>query len=121
MVSVIDDTGALVGAVLRAPRTNTVIGVNEWLNPRQVAVILGEVLRKDVQFVDKNPNIDFGDPERTEDHLDMLGFCTDFGYDGGKVDPNIVQPADLNVPLSLVTVKEWCKKQDWSKVLEVVE
>lgn len=121
MCSVLDDTGALVDALLRTPPTRTLIGVNEWLSFREFAVILSQVLGKSIQFVEKNPKLEFGDPERTQDNMEMLGFCAEFGYDGGKVDKGIVQPADLKVPLSLASVQEWCLKQDWAQLLETVD
>jgi hypothetical protein len=111
-----------VDALIRAPRTNkTLIGANEWLSLREITVILGEVLGKSVQFVEKNPEMNFGDPERTQDNLEMIGFCAEFGYDGGKVDKNIVQPTELGVSLSLASVREWCRKPDWAQFLEIAE
>jgi hypothetical protein len=36
----------------------------------------------------------------------MIGFCVEFGYDGGKVENSIVQPGDLGVPVQLRSVKQ---------------
>jgi hypothetical protein len=113
------DTGALVQALLRAVPGKKLIGVNEWLSFRDFAQLLAGVLGKGIEFVDRNPSFDMGDPDLEKDHTDMIGFCVEFGYDGGKVDKSIVQPADLGVPVQLGSVKEWCGKQDWEKVLQV--
>lgn len=119
MYSSVDDTGVLVEALIRAEAGKKVIGVNQWLNLRDFAMILAEVLGKNIKFVDKNPSFDMGDPDVEKDNMDMIGFCIEFRYDGGKVDKSVVQPADLGVPFQLQSVKEWCGKQDWEKWLEV--
>ncbi|KAL4780033.1 hypothetical protein BJX76DRAFT_351327 [Aspergillus varians] len=119
--SSVDDTGALVHTLLRAAPGKTLIGVNEWLSIRDVTTIVGQVLGKSVEFVKQDPNFDMGDPDMTKEILDMLGFCVEFGYDGAKVDTSIIKPTDLEVPVQLQSVKEWCAKQDWESVLEVGE
>ncbi|OKL61634.1 hypothetical protein UA08_03438 [Talaromyces atroroseus] len=119
MYSSIADTGALVHAVVHAAPGKKVIGVNEWLNLREFATILAQVLEKRIEFIDREPKFELGDAEMEKDHVDMVGFCIEFGYDGGKVDKSIVQPADLGVPVQLASVKEWCEKQDWENILEV--
>jgi hypothetical protein len=119
MYSAVADTGALVQALLRAAPGKKLIGVNEWLSLRDVTKLLAEVLGKGTEFVDHNPSFDMGDPDLEKDHADMIGFCVEFRYDGGNVDKSVVQPADLGVPVQLGSVKEWCEKQDWKKVLQV--
>jgi hypothetical protein len=119
MYSVIADTGALVHALVRAAPGKRVIGVNEWLSLRDIATILAQVLGKRVEFVDRNPTFELGDAEMEKDHRDMMGFCVEFGYDGGKVDKSIVHPGGLGVPVQLASVKEWVEKQDWESVLDV--
>ncbi|KUJ06575.1 uncharacterized protein LY89DRAFT_692390 [Mollisia scopiformis] len=117
--SAVDDTGRLVHALLRASPGKKLIGVNEWLSLRDFAKVLGQSLKKGVKFVDSNPDFTMGDPDLEEDFADMVGWLVEFGYDGGKVDKSVVQPAELGVTLDLLSVKEWCAKQDWEKVLEV--
>ncbi|KAL4922673.1 hypothetical protein BDW62DRAFT_207370 [Aspergillus aurantiobrunneus] len=119
--SAINDTGALVNALLRATPGKKVIGVNEWLSIRDFAAILGRVLGKNVEFANHDPSFDMGDPELAKEMVDMMGWCIEFGYDGGKVDKSVVQPADLGVPVQLESVKEWCAKHDWVSVLEIDE
>lgn len=119
MSSAVADIGALVHALLRAEPGKKLIGVNEWLSLRGFAKILADVLGKEIEFVDRNPSFDMGDPDLEKDFMDMIGFCVEFGFDGGKVDKSIVQPADLGVPVQLEPVKEWCRKQDWEKVLQL--
>ncbi|KIX06282.1 uncharacterized protein Z518_04257 [Rhinocladiella mackenziei CBS 650.93] len=119
MYSAVADTGALVHALLRVAPGKKLIGVNEWLSFRDFAKLLAEVLGKGIKFVDRNPSFDMGDPDLEKDHVDMMGFCVEFGYDGGKVDKSVVQPADLGVLVQLASVKEWCGNQDWEKVLQV--
>lgn len=121
MYSVAADTGALAHALLRVAPGKKLIGVNEWLSVRDFAKILAEVLGKSVEFVDENPSFAMGDPDLEKEYMDMMGFCIEFGYDGGKVDKNIVQPADLGVPVQLGSVKEWCGKQDWDKALQLLD
>jgi hypothetical protein len=117
--SVIDDTGALVAALLQAGPGKKLIGVNEWLSIRDITITLAQVLGKRVEFAENSQGFVTGDPDLDKENADMIGFCVEFGYDGGKVDKSIVQPADLGVPVQLESVKEWCGKQDWEKVLEV--
>jgi hypothetical protein len=119
LYSVIDDTGVLVAALLHAAPSKKLIGVNEWLSIRDFAQILGQVLAKRVEFVEHSQGFVTGDPDLDKDNADMIGFCVEFGYDGGKVDKSIVQPAELGVPVQLGSVKEWVGKQDWESVLEV--
>jgi len=119
MYSAVADTGALVQALIHTSPGKKLIGVNEWLNVRDFAKILAQVLGKGVEFVDYNPSFDMGDPDLEKDHADMIGFCVEFGYDGGKVDKSIVQPTDLGIPVQLGSVKEWCRKQDWEKILQI--
>lgn len=117
-----DDTGILVDALLRASPGNKVIGVNKWLNLREFAKILAQVLGKNVEFIDKSPEMEqLGDPDFVEDATDMVGWYVEFGFDGAKVDKSVMQPGDLGVSLELRSVEEWCAKQDWEKWLEVIE
>lgn len=74
---------------------------------------------KRVEFVEHSQAFVTGDPDLDKDNADMIGFCVEFGYDGGKVDKSILQPADLGVAIKLGSVKEWCGKQDWASVLEI--
>jgi hypothetical protein len=115
--SAVADTGAIVQAALRSIPGKKIIGVNEWLSYRGFAKLLAQVLGKGIEFVDRNPSLDMGDLDLEKDFEDMIGFCVEFGFDGGKVDKNVIQPADLGVPVQLGSVKEWCGKQDWEKVL----
>lgn len=119
MYSAVTGTGTLVQALLRAAPGKRVIGVNQWLSLQDFARILAREIGKKIEFVDRNPSFDLGDPDVEKDYADMMGFCIEFGYDGGKVDKSIVQPADLGVSVHLESVEEWCKKQDWEKVLQV--
>ncbi|TVY85576.1 NmrA-like family domain-containing protein [Lachnellula suecica] len=118
MYSAVGDTGPLVEALIRAEAGKKIIGVNESLGYRDFANILGQVLGKSVEFVDGNPSFDMGDPEITKDMEEMMGFCVDFGLHGEKVDKSVLSPVDLGVPVHLASVKEWCGKQDWEKLLE---
>ena len=102
---------ALLGA---APGHHKVLGVNEWLTPRDFATILAQVLGKRIEFVDRNPEFDMSDPELARDHAEMMGFIVEFGYDGGSVDKSVAQLADLGVSAQLAPVKEWCAQQDWT-------
>jgi len=119
MYSATDDTGALVHSLIRAAPGKTLIGVNEWLTLQDFTNTLAEVLGKKVEFVEQNPSFDTGDADLAQDRMEMLGFCIEFGYDGGKVDKNVVKPAELGVPVRIESVKEWCRKQDWETVLQV--
>ncbi|KAL3478703.1 hypothetical protein BJX99DRAFT_256119 [Aspergillus californicus] len=121
MYSAIKDTGALVHALLRAAPGKKLIGVNEWLSFRDFAATLAAVLGKKVEFVNRNPSFEMGDPDVDKENMDMMGFCVEFGYDGAKVDRSIVKPGDLEVPVQLASVKEWCAEQDWDSVLDVVD
>jgi hypothetical protein len=116
MVSVRDDTGALVGALLRGPPGNTVTGVNEWINFKQYSEMIADVLGKKIDFIDESSNeLDLGDddPERNKDNMQMVGWSVEFGYDGHRVDKNVKQPSDLGVSYTLQPIKDWCAKQDW--------
>lgn len=119
MYSAIHDTGAIVHGLLQAAPGKKLIGVNQWLTFRDFAKILAEVLGKSIEFIDHTPSFAMDDPDMEKDHIDMIGFCIEFGYDGGKVDKTIVQPANLGVPVQLASVKEWCEKQDWEKFVNV--
>lgn len=115
--SVVQDTGALVAALIEAEPGKKLIGVNEWLSLQEIAKLLAQTLEKDIQFVDSAPNFDLGDSELQLAREEMIGFCIEFGYDGAKVDKTVVKPMDLGVPVRLMPVKEWMKNQDWEKFL----
>lgn len=124
MYSSVDDTGPLVDALFRSSAGHKVIGVNRWLSLRDFAEILAQDLgkNKNVEFIDKNPDMNqLGDPDFVEDAIDMMGWYVDFGFDGGKVDKSVEQPSELEVEVRLRSVEEWCRKQDWEGVLEVVD
>ncbi|RAO74179.1 uncharacterized protein BHQ10_010191 [Talaromyces amestolkiae] len=122
MYSSLDDTGPLVDALLRTSAGHKVIGVNKWLSLREFTTTLAQVLGiKNVEFIDKNPDMSrLGDPDFVEDAIDMIGWYVDFGFDGGKVDKSVEQPSELGVEVGLRSVEEWCMKQNWKEVLEVV-
>ncbi|KAL3447911.1 hypothetical protein BJX65DRAFT_86630 [Aspergillus insuetus] len=122
MYSAVDDTGALVHALLRSAPGKKLLGVNEWLSLRDMTVILGEVLEKKVEFVDSQPKTASGDPDLDKEMDDMIGFLVEFGYFGGNsknADKSTVSLSDLGLPVQLQSVKEWFKKQDWQRELEV--
>ncbi|KAH8658445.1 putative hscarg dehydrogenase [Xylariales sp. PMI_506] len=112
--SPITDTGTLVDALLRAAPGKKVIGVKRWLSFRDFTELLARVLGTGVEFVDETPSLAMGDPDLEKDYLDMIGFCMEFGFDGGKVDTSVVQPSGLGVPVQLEAVEEWCKRQVWN-------
>lgn len=115
--SVIQDTGALVAALIRAEPGKKLIAVNEWLSLQEISELLARTLGTDIEFVNSKPDFNLGDSDVQRDRKEMMGFCIEYGYDGGKVDKTIVKPGDLGVPVQLDSVKEWIKKQDWEKVL----
>ncbi|KAH6667726.1 NmrA-like family protein [Halenospora varia] len=116
--SVIQDTGALVAALISAEPGKKLIGVNEWLNLQDIFKLLAQTLEKSIEFVGIAPNFDRGDSDLQRSREEMMAFGMEFGYDGAKVDKTIVNPADLVVAVQLEPVKEWIKKQDWEKVLQ---
>ncbi|KAI0130510.1 putative hscarg dehydrogenase [Xylariales sp. AK1849] len=116
--SVIQDTGVLVAALIRAAPGKKLIGVNEWLSLQDINKLLAQTLGKDIRFGDSAPDFGLGDPEIRQDREEMMGFCLEFGYDGAKVDKTVVKPGDLGVPVQLNPVKEWIEKQDWEKALQ---
>ncbi|KAJ5641799.1 hypothetical protein N7490_005799 [Penicillium lividum] len=115
--SVTQDTGALVAALICAAPGKKLIGVNEWMSLQDISKLLAQILNKHVEFEDSTPNFYLGDSEMQRDREEMVAFCVEFGYDGGKVDRTIVTPAELGVPVQLKSVKDWIKKQDWETVL----
>ena len=119
MYSAVTDTGPLIHALLLTAPGKKLIGVNEWLSMRDFGTLLAEVLGKKIVFVDRNPNFDMGDPDLEKDHADMIGFCLEFGFDGGKVDRSVVRPEDLGVVVGLGSVREWIGGRDWEGVLEI--
>ncbi|KAL2822504.1 hypothetical protein BJX63DRAFT_427070 [Aspergillus granulosus] len=122
MYSAMDDTGALVHALLQTAPGKKLHGFNEWLSLRDLTEILGKVLGKKTEFVDSLPATDSGDSDFEKEINEMIGFCVEFGYFGGNsgiADKSPVNPGDLGVPVKLQPVMEWFKKQDWEKELEV--
>jgi len=119
LFSAIDDTGALVAALLHVAPGQKLLGVREWLSIRDVVNILAQVLGKIVKFVEASEGFVTGDTDLDKDNMDMIGFCVELGYDGGKVDKSIVKPTDLDMPVQLGSVKEWCRKQDWDSILDI--
>ncbi|KAL3462855.1 hypothetical protein BJX64DRAFT_137189 [Aspergillus heterothallicus] len=121
MYSAVDDTGALVHALLQAAPGKKLLGVNEQASLRDLAEIMGELLKKKVEFVDSYPGLETGDPDFDKEITEMIGYCVEFGYYGENsehADKSTVSPGDLGVPVKLQSIKEWFKKQDWDKELE---
>lgn len=130
MYSAKADTGPIVYSLLKSPASavtdgKKIIGVNEWLNLHESAKLLAQVLGKKIEFVGENPSFDLGDPELEKDQANMIGFCIEFGYDGGKADRSVLQ-WDLQIstavsndagPGKLRSVKEWFEGQDWEGVV----
>ncbi|KAI2606667.1 putative hscarg dehydrogenase [Hypoxylon sp. NC1633] len=115
--SAVQDTGALVAALIQAAPGKKLTGANEWLSLEDIAKLLAQILEKRIEFVDTKLNFDMGDPELQRAREEMFAFFLEFGYDGARVDKTIVQPGDLGVPVQLQPVREWIKKQDWEKAL----
>ncbi|KAL6886761.1 putative hscarg dehydrogenase [Trichoderma evansii] len=117
--SAVGDTGALVYALLRAAPGKKLIGVRELLSPRQLAELFAETLEKGIEFIGHVSSSGSDDSDITKGLADLMGWCVEFGYDGAKVDQNIVTPEDLGVPVALGSVKEWFQKQDWDQFLQL--
>ncbi|KAH8647179.1 putative hscarg dehydrogenase [Xylariales sp. PMI_506] len=115
--SVIEDTGAFVEALIHAAPGKKVIGVNEWLTFQDMFRLLAQNLRASIEFVDREPEFDSGDPEVQRSRAEIMAFSFEFGLDGGKVDKTVVKPSELGVPVKLKSVEEWIKNQDWDKIL----
>jgi hypothetical protein len=96
------------------------IGAREILTPRRLAVLFGEALGKDIDFVDSAPSLgDLGDPDLSKGLFDMVGWCAEFGYDGAKIDGSVVKPQELGVPLAMGSVKKWFEDQEWEQVFRL--
>lgn len=113
--SVIDDTGALVEALIKVPAGKTLLGVSEKISLQDIYKLIAEALGKKIEFVNSAPSYDVGDPEMQRGRQEMMGYSIEFGFDADFM----VKPKDLEVPVKLESVNEWVKKQDWEKVLLV--
>jgi hypothetical protein len=120
MVSVVDDTGALVHALLQVAPGKKLVGVNEWLSLRGMVELIGDVLGKKVEVVEKEVKFDLGDADIELDMTEMGAASVEIGYDGGKVDKSVLQPKDLGVPVKLGSLKEWASKQNWETAIKAV-
>ena len=115
--SVAQDTGPLVAALLKAAPGKKLSGVNEWLTLQDISKAIAQILEKKIEFVESAPSFDLGDPVFQRDREEMMGFCIEFGCDGGMVDKTVVTPGHLGVPVKLESVGEWFKKQNWEMLL----
>jgi hypothetical protein len=120
MFSAKANTGPIVHALIRATAGQKVIASNTWLTFQDFAKILANVLNKNIEFSDEQPSFNISDPELGQNFGDMMGWYIEFGYDGSKVDKNVIQPKDLGAEIHLISVEEWCRTQDWETILEVV-
>jgi hypothetical protein len=121
MFSAKANTGPIVHALLCAAAGQKVIASNTWLTFQDFAKILANVLNKDIEFTNEQPSFNISDPELGQNFADMMGWYTEFNYDGSKVDKNVIRPKDLGAESYLVSVEEWCQKQNWEKVLDVIK
>lgn len=110
-----------MAALINVPAGKKLLGFSEWINLQDIYKLIAEALGKKIEFVNSAPSYDLGDPEMQRGRQEMMAFCIEFGFDGSKVDMSVVRPGDLEVPVQLESVKEWVEKQDWEKVLFVVE
>lgn len=117
--SAADDTGALVYALLRAAPGKKLIGVRELLSPRRLAELFAETLKKNIEFIGYVSSPGSDGSGISKGLIDLVGWCVEFGYEGAKVDQNIVTPENLGVPVALGSVKEWFQKQDWDHFLQL--
>lgn len=120
MFSAKANTGPIVHALIREASGHKVIASNTWLTFQDFAKILANVLNKEIEFTNEQPSFNISDPELGQNFADMMGWYIEFNYDGSKVDKSVIQPKDLGVESHLMSVEEWCRKQDWERILDVV-
>lgn len=120
MFSAKANTGPIVHALLRDSAGQKVIASNAWLTFQDFAKTLANVLNKDIEFTNEQPSFNISDPELGQNFADMMGWYIEFNYDGSKVDKSVKQPKDLGVESHLMSVEEWCRKQDWERILDVI-
>ncbi|CAN9478528.1 unnamed protein product [Alternaria alternata] len=120
MFSAKANTGPIVHALLRDSAGQKVIASNAWLTFQDSAKTLANVLNKDIEFTNEQPSFNISDPELGQNFADMMGWYIEFNYDGSKVDKSVKQPKDLGVESHLMSVEEWCRKQDWERILDVI-
>jgi hypothetical protein len=120
MFSAKANTGPIVHALLSAAAGQKVIASDTWLTFQDFAKILADVLNKDIEFTNEQPSFNISDPELGQNFADMMGWYTEFNYDGSKVDKDVRQPKDLGIKFHLMSVEEWCRKQNWETILDVI-
>jgi hypothetical protein len=60
--SVIQNTGALVAALIPPAPGKKLIGVNGWLSLQDISKLIAQTSEKGIEFVDITPSFDLGDP-----------------------------------------------------------
>ncbi|KAM0332204.1 hypothetical protein ACHAQA_002479 [Verticillium albo-atrum] len=115
-----EDTGPIVKALINEPAGKNVIGYRAWLTVQELAQTFTNAtgLKAESVTLSNEEAFQYFPDELKVSAGEGFSYYNEFGYEG-RDDPTIVHPRDLETTLSLGTVEEYWKKQDWSKVLGV--
>ena len=122
LVAAEEDSGPFVDALLKVPAGKNLLAYRKKMAIGEFAQIWSEVLGKEVEIKDltKEPPPQGLDEETMafmQEFAETGMFSVEFGYGGEKVDKSVISPDQLEVEVRLPSVRDWIKKQDWSKVL----
>ncbi|WYZ38081.1 hypothetical protein EsH8_II_001587 [Colletotrichum jinshuiense] len=109
--------GEFTKALLHVPAGQNLLGAASTLSWNEYANLWGRHHGVTCRFerLDRKVIEDAVPGGIGEEFADMFEYIAEFGYDGG--DPTIVLPKDLGVDISLCTVEEYIKNEDWSSLL----
>ncbi|KAH6685469.1 hypothetical protein F5X68DRAFT_262701 [Plectosphaerella plurivora] len=108
------DTGVFTLALVKAPAGQNLLGTRGLLSWSEFAALWGKVHGVEARFerIDRQIVENAIPGGIGEELADMFEYIGEFGYDGG--DPTVVLPKDLGVPVSVESVEDYIRKEDWS-------
>ncbi|KAJ9613137.1 hypothetical protein H2200_003078 [Cladophialophora chaetospira] len=111
------DTGEFVRALVEAPPGTNLLGVSEHMTWVEWTKLWGETLGVTATFERVGEEEYFqGVPEPLSRELaETFRYVEEFGYTGG--DPEVVTVDQLGIKITLTSMREYIKSEDWSSVL----
>ncbi|KAH9906391.1 putative hscarg dehydrogenase [Xylariomycetidae sp. FL2044] len=111
------DTGAFVKALVDMPAGKDIFAVSEWMTFPEWMEIWGRVLgvKAGYQQVTHEELFKAVPEEFKKEIGDSFDYIEEFGFTGN--DPNVLDPKELGIKLSLTSMEEYIRSEDWSSVL----
>ncbi|KAH8705487.1 putative hscarg dehydrogenase [Talaromyces proteolyticus] len=112
-----EDTGEFVKVLVDLPPGKDLLGVSEHMTWPAWTKLWGDTLGVKASFKQVSEDEYFtGVPDALRKELaETFAYVEEFGYTGG--DPNVLTAEEIGIEVSLTSMKDYIKREDWSSVL----